>query len=96
MRKKAGQTVTSVAVPSDGRPAAVMVHYSLFMVLCLNVMLFRVSRDVCARVMRARVRFLAFSYCTVQYESNKISRFYALTPKIMYSDPLGAKAVSLK
>ena len=29
---------------SDGRPAAVMVHCSLFMVFCLHIMLFRVSR----------------------------------------------------
>ena len=39
--------------------------------------------DVRARVVRARFR--AFSYCIVQYELNKMSRFYALTPKITYS-----------
>ena len=49
---------------SDGRLAAAMVHCSLFMVLCLNFMLFRVSR--CSRARgareRAQVRFRAFSY----------------------------------
>ena len=41
-------------------------------------------------MMRARafscvfVRFRTVQYCTVQYELNKISRFYALTPKITY------------
>ena len=51
-----------------------MVHYSLFMILRLNFMLFCVPRDV-----RACIRFQAFSY-----ELNKLSRFYALTPKITY------------
>ena len=60
-----------------------MVHYSLVMVLCLNFMLFRVSRR--SRACDARARALFFvRFRTVQYESNKISRFYALTPKITY------------
>ena len=50
-----------------------MVHYSLFMVLCLNVMLFRVSRRSRTRDARARtyvfVRFRTVQYSTiVQYE----------------------------
>ena len=79
-------------------PAAAMVHYSLVMVPCLNFMLFRVSRRLRARA-RARVRFVSFCvflcvfacflcvfvrFRTVQYKLNKIPRFYALTPKIMY------------
>ena len=58
-----------------------MVHYSLFMVLCLNFMLFCVSRRSRALDARAHV-FVRF--CTVQYGLNKISRFYALTSKITY------------
>ena len=60
-----------------------MVHYSLVMVLCLNFMLFRVSRRSRARDARG-FSYVFVRFRTVQYESNKISRFYALTPKITY------------
>ena len=53
---------------TDGRPAAVMVHYSLAMVLCLNFMIFRVSRHSCAR--DARVRFRAFLYSTIRIKQD--------------------------
>ena len=42
MRKHVGQKVCSSCGRSDGCSTAAMVHYSLFMVLCLNFMLFRI------------------------------------------------------
>ena len=71
-----GEVEINIRGRSDGRPATAMVHCNLFMVLCLNFMLFL---DVHARVWCARVRF-----CTVQCKLNKILRFYAIIPKITY------------
>ena len=53
---------------SDGRPMAVMVYFSLFMLLCLHFMLFCVSRR--SRARDARVR--TFSCVFVQYNTNQI------------------------
>ena len=49
-----GRVEMNICDRSDGRQAAVMVHCSLFMTLCLNLYYF-VYLDVCARVVCARV-----------------------------------------
>ena len=54
---------------NNGRSTAVMVCYSLFMVICLEFMLFRLSRDACARDARAHAHI--FSCVFAQYNTNQ-------------------------